>query len=81
MMAVKRTGDIEFIEVDDVLPMSQQDDEVIEYIASICRADKYGLNEKGFYERICSSIINNGVAFTADIYDLDEKIVKAIKIK
>ena len=74
-------GNSIFFEDSNFTSLSEQDERVLEYIASICRSDEYDLNKKGFFDKVCLSIRKNGVEKTAEIYELDVDIVKIIKIK
>ena len=52
---------------------------VREYFTKIADEDSYGLDVGGFFERVCRSIINNGLERTCEIYNLDISRIKHIK--
>lgn len=45
-----------------------QDFVVREYFTKIAEEDPYGLDIHGFFERVCNSIVNNGLEKTCEIY-------------
>jgi hypothetical protein len=47
-----------------------------DFLAAIANDPK--LDAQAFLNRVCNSIENNGVEFTAEIYDLTEALVEAI---
>lgn len=59
--------------------IEDQDFVVREYFTKLADEDPYGLDVRGFFERVCWSIINNGLERTCEIYNLDISKIKHIK--
>ncbi len=59
--------------------ITDQDFVVREYFTKIKEEDPYNLDIHGFFERVCRSILNNGLEKTCEIYNLDIQIIKHIK--
>lgn len=58
--------------------LDEQSQEVKDYFKKICDDDIFNLSIHGFFERVCNSILKNGIAFTSLAYDVDEKILELI---
>ena len=50
------------------------------YLTKLCEEDPWKLDCNGFFQRICNSIANNGLESTCEFYNLEEKIIKLIKL-
>ena len=64
----------------NALPCEQEPD-VQSYFVEVCAQDKYRLNVVHFFRRVYGSLVMNGLKRTCEFYDLDEKIIKLIKIE
>jgi len=65
----------------DLIPLSQQSEEVQNYFKEIADLDPYNLDMNGFFQRVIFSMDNNGLKATSDIYDLKIEILEMIKTK